>query len=74
MLYTGGWSKWDRSKWDKIDLIGRWTYAIDIQEALTAEPPPIYLEQNERNTSQAFVYRFPFREKLIAQDLISFVD
>ena len=22
--YTRGWSNWDRSNWDKIDLIGRW--------------------------------------------------
>ena len=72
--YTGGWSNWDRSNWDKIDLIGRWTYAIDIQAALTAEPPPIYLEKSERNCSRAFVYRFPSREILIAQDLIPFVD
>ena len=41
-----GWSNWDRSNLDKIDLIGQRSYAIDIQAALTAEPPPINLEQN----------------------------
>ena len=43
---TLGWSNWDRSNLDKIDLIGQRSYAIDIQAALTAEPPPINLEQN----------------------------
>ena len=74
LFYTGRWSNWARSNWDKIDLIGRWTYAIDIQAAFTAEPPTIYLEKSERNSSRAFVYRFPFREIPIAQDLVPFVD
>ena len=46
--YTEGWSKWDRSKWDKIHLIGRWTFEIRIQAFNIVDPTLIYLEKCEQ--------------------------